>query len=266
MIIPPVDPDALTDGELDNEGSEVVSSFEEFAVRQNRAAEEALGEFLSVLAPEDRLKILNVGCLKLWQRHALLEARGDALKRAIEGLSPEKRRKVFGDCGRGSGDVGIDGDVAEGSAASYVVDLSEDIDDLADELREQFRFDQRTAAGVALFVDEAVREQSGRYSDWLLAKVIIYLTSVENCKIAAVALAFALSVPRVWVNGELHATQLSAAKALGTSRQNLSKAVRSAGEFLGIDQGMHLKPPASVAEFKTAQVGGKHWRNQAYAK
>jgi len=242
-------------------------SYDDRADAMQRRANEALGQFLATVPQDVRLAMLNLDSIKspgLQQR--LRETTGAEFVQIVSGLPPERQRRLFLVEPKSSGDIGLEGDVAESPAASYRSDLAGDIDNLADELAEQFRFDERTAAGIALFTERFVREQAERYNDWLLAKIIIRLTSAENCKVAAAALAFAIGVKLVWVNGELYPNQLKAAKPLGCSRQNLSKAVRSAAEFLGIDRGIHLKPPEAVAAFKVAQVAKAHWRNKIYGQ
>jgi hypothetical protein len=103
--------------------------------------------------------------------------------------------------------------------------------------------------------------------------VMFRLTAAASPRIAAVAMAFALSVPLVrvatWVDGKRVLrecrTQMQAAAALLTSRQNLSKEVRKALRFLGSKQNMHSKRPHEVESFRSAQKKN-HWRRRVFSR
>lgn len=240
------------------------SDYDAIADRQQRRAEEAMGDFLAAQPEGVRRELLNVEAVKdATLRTELMEAQGEDFLRIVKKLPPERRLRLFYPAPKASGDVGLEADAAESSACSYQADF-EDVDTLADEIAEHFRFNDRQAGEIALFAEEYLRAQSERYNAWLICKIIIRLTSAENCKIAAAAMAFALDVPCVWVDGELYPSQIKAAEPLGCSRSNLSKATRLAAEFLGRDRGIHLKPPEAIEAFKVAQKAKLHWRNRVY--
>jgi cytidylate kinase len=196
----------------------------------------------------------------------------------------EKLRLAQGD-GGGHGDVGLDGDVADSAAASYSVDFAGAMDTFADELQEELGLDRQTAEAVAAWDEERRVEAAASYKGWLLPKVLMRLTNALNARIASVALAFALSVPEVWLVAHMEGrtrrvrcrTQIEAARALKTTRQNLSKEVRRAAVFLGITEGLHLKRSGAVESFRKAQSAGRvdvgygrwvgaHWRGKIWRR
>jgi hypothetical protein len=188
----------------------------------------------------------------------------------------EKLALIHGE-GASRSDAGLDEDVANSVRASYVVDFAAALDSLADELQEEFGLDRETAVALAKWDDEEARPRGLAYSDWLLNKVLQRLAAANNAKVASVAVAFALSVPEVWIMRHVTEaggdrkmrrvpcrTQMSAAQALATTRQNLSKEVRKAAEFLGITEGLHMKTPEAVESFRRAQRGDNHWRHRVF--
>jgi hypothetical protein len=118
---------------------------------------------------------------------------------------------------------------------------------------------------LAAFMEARLDREQERYNAWLLTRVIMRLTEAGNSKIVAVSLAFAAGVPEVWVNRKLCRTQTEAAEALMVSRQNLSKEVRKSADWLGIEEGIHLKKPGAIEAFRAAQKGD-HWRKRLYGK
>lgn len=187
----------------------------------------------------------------------------------------EKLSIVHGDLSARS-DAGLDDDVVNSPRASYSVDMAAAIDTLADELQESFGLERAVALAVAQWDDEEARPRGLAYSDWLLNKVLQRLAAATNAKVSSVAIAFALSVPEVWIMRHVTEsdgrrmrrvpcrTQMAAARALATTRQNLSKEVRKAAEFLGIEDGLHMKGRLSVEAFRRAQSGANHWRHKVF--
>lgn len=203
--------------------------YDSHAARLNREADTAMGVFLATLSEADRVRVLGV-------------------------KKPGERPRY----------VGLDADVAESPAASFSTDMAAECDDLVAELREQFRFLRGAEAGiVGSFIERKVAEESERYNNWLLTRITARLVEAGNVKIVAVSCAFAISVPIVYVNGQLCRTQMQAAEALPTTRQNLSKEVRKSAEWLGIEEGIHLKRPDAIESFRTSQIIN-HWRKRLY--
>jgi hypothetical protein len=237
--------------------------YEARAEGMRRIAEARMLEWLDELPREERDLVL------------LSPAYGKVADRWYELTAAEKLALVHGELASRS-DAGLDEDVANSSRASYVVDMAAALDSLADELQEQFGFDRETAVALAKWDEQEARPRGLAYSDWLLNKVLQRLAAATNAKVASVAVAFALSVPEVWImrhvtdeNGSRRMrrvpcrTQMSAAQALATTRQNLSKEVRKAAEFLGISEGLHMKTPGAVESFRRAQTGN-HWRHRVF--
>ena len=205
------------------------TDYDAMAYRMQHEADEAMGIFLKTLPDESRRLLLGV------------EQSHDRTKQ-----------------------VGLTKDISDSPAASYRIDVAAEVDDLADELSEQFRFLRRAESeSLALFVESKVSEESERYNTWLLTRVTARLVEAGNAKIVAVSIAFAISVPQVWVNGVLCKTQIHAAEVLGTSRANLSKEVNNSKEWLGIDKGIHLKPAKAIESFRASQ-SMDHWRKRLY--
>ena len=192
-----------------------------------------------------------------------------------EGLTPERKVRLLRGQSLGGEihcDVGLDSDVAQ-TAWVAAGDLSEGMDAWADTLMDELGLTEEQARLAAQWDedrrDAVVREHEQR----TLEAVMCRLTAAASPRIAAVAMAFALSVPSVrvatWVEGKRVLrecrTQMQAAAALLTSRQNLSKEVRKALRFLGAKQNMHSKRPHEVESFRSAQRRN-HWRRRVFAR
>lgn len=230
-----------------------------------RAAEAEMLRWLDGLSRDERdLALISAAYARVAERWHELSA-------------AEKLALVHGEAMGGRSDAGLDEDVANSSRASYEVDMAAELDSLADELMESFGLDRETAAALAKWDEEEARPRGLAYSDWLLNKVLQRLAAATNAKVASVAVAFALSVPEVWImrhvteaDGQRRMrrvpcrTQMAAARALATTRQNLSKEVRKAAEFLGIKEGLHMKGQGAVESFRKAQSGANHWRHRVF--
>jgi hypothetical protein len=189
-----------------------------------------------------------------------------------QGLSEQRRQRLLRGGVECHGDVGLDEDVAS-TAWEKAVEMGEAMDAWADTLMDELGLTEAQARAAAEWDeqrrDALVREHERR----TLEAVMCRLTAAASPRIAAVAMAFALSVPLVrvatWVEGKRVLrecrTQMQAAAALLTSRQNLSKEVRKALRFLGAKQNMHSKRPHEVESFRSAQTRN-HWRRRVFAR
>jgi len=190
-------------------------------------------------------------------------------------LSPDRQVRLLRGQSLGGDvhcDVGLDSDVAQ-TAWVASADLSDGMDAWADTLMDELGLTEEQAQLAAQW-DEDRREAVVReHEQRTLEAVMCRLTAAASPRIAAVAMAFALSVPSVrvatWVEGKRVLrecrTQMQAAAALLTSRQNLSKEVRKALRFLGAKQNMHSKRPHEVESFRSAQRRN-HWRRRVFAR
>ncbi len=182
-----------------------------------------------------------------------------------------KRRWASGEGGHS--DAGMDRDAGEMFRASYEPSPAEWCDSAADNLAELAGCDLATAEALSRWHEERMADGADEHERWLVRAVVKHLDAAENVRVAAVALAFALSVPEVWLASAaagqrqlLRCTrQMAAAAALGTSRQNLSKEVRRAAAALGITEGIHLKNTAAVESFRQAKLR-RHWRGTTWRR
>jgi hypothetical protein len=236
-------------------------AYESRAAAMARSAEREMLAWLDGISQGERdLVLFSAAYAKVAHRWAEL-----SLAEKLSLVDSEVRRS----------DAGLSEDIASSPRASYTVDMASECDSLADELREAFGFDEEVARQVAAWDEAEARPRGVAYSDWLLNKVLQRLAGANNAKVAAVALAFALSVPEIWIMRHVSdggrrvaqrvpcRTQMSAARALATTRQNLSKEVRKAAEFLGITEGLHMKPQGAVESFRRAQ-SANHWRHRVF--
>jgi len=192
-----------------------------------------------------------------------------------DALSPERRVRLLRGQSLGGEvhcDVGLSSDVAQ-SAWVAAVDLTDGLDAWADTLMDELGLTEKQAAAASEW-DDRRREQVVREHEQRTMEAVMFrLTAAASPRIAAVAMAFALSVPSVrvatWVEGKRVLrecrTQMQAAAALLTSRQNLSKEVRKALRFLGAKQNMHSKRPHEVESFRAAQRSN-HWRRRVFSR
>lgn len=237
--------------------------YEVFAESMQAQADAAFGQWVAGLAGEELLQVLRaagIASAEIAQWGSLTEERKTRLLRG---------QSLAGDC---HCDVGIDADVAA-TAWEAAADLSEGMDDWADTLMDELGLNEEQARAAAQW-DEARRDaEVQEHERRTLEAVMCRLTAAASPRIAAVAMAFALSVPLVrvatWVEGKRVLrecrTQMQAAAALLTSRQNLSKEVRKALRFLGAKQNMHSKRPHEVESFRSAQRRN-HWRRRVFAR
>lgn len=236
--------------------------YEVFAEALQSRADAAFSQWVAGLAGPDLLEVLRaagIAEVEIAQWGSLTEDRKVRLLRG----------QGVGEC---HADVGLDSDVAA-TAWVATADLSEGLDAWADTLMDELGITEQQALAAAQW-DEARRDEEVRaHEQRTMEAVMCRLTAAASPRIAAVAMAFALSVPSVrvatWVEGKRVLrecrTQMQAAAALLTSRQNLSKEVRKALRFLGAKQNMHSKRPHEVESFRSAQKRN-HWRRRVFAR
>jgi hypothetical protein len=241
----------------------VEPAYEEFADSLQSRADEAFVGWVEGLQGEELLLVLRAAAVpeaEIAHWHSLsVSRRGRLLRGQLAG-------------GELHCDVGHAADVAVTAWEPAGV-MGEETDDWTHVLMDELGISEEQAL-LAVQWDEDRREAVVReHEQRILEAVMCRLTAASSPRIAAVALAFALSVPLVRVATSMDGrrvlrecrTQMQAAAALLTSRQNLSKEVRKALRFLGAKQNMHSKRPHEVESFRSAQRRD-HWRRRVFAR
>lgn len=233
-----------------------MADYEERTAHARHAAEAEMVRWMDGLSLDERMGVL--GSERAARAWAEMDAHG-------------KRRWAMGEGGHS--DAGMDRDAGEMFRASYVPSPAEWCDTPAEELAELAGCDLETARGLVQWHEARLSAGTDQHECWLVRAVVKHLDSAENVRVAAVALAFALSVPEVWLVTTVAGLrqvvrctrQMAAAAVLGTSRQNLSKEVRRAARALGIKEGIHLKNAQAVESFRKAQLRD-HWRGKCWRR
>lgn len=241
-----------------SEGGEEHSHYEAFADGLQSKADDAFAQWVRGLDGDELASVLRAagvgeGDISVWWK-----------------LPEERRAKLLRGEGHGHSDVGLEDDVASTASVACEEDVEEDWSEI---LMDELGLTEEQATKAALWDENRMDREVHEHEQRVLEAVMCRLTSAASPRIAAVAMAFALSVPVVRVTTFVEGrrvlrecrTQMQAAAALLTSRQNLSKEVRKALRFLGSKQNMHSKRPHEVESFRTAQRRN-HWRRRVFSR
>ncbi len=207
-----------------------MSTYEDHVARQRTGYLVAYEEWEASLKPEER---------------ALL---GRAAAPELEDHKAHSTKRVV---------LGVVGDAAERSAASYIPDFSEMLDSDPALLAERAGVSLKQAEAIFVFMQERIERESAARESRAIVSIAAAFLKGANSKLLAAGLAYASDL--ALTNGL--GTMQDWARENGVSRAAVSKVAKFWQRQLGLPAGSHMRDAEKCRAYSEAQQK-KHWRKQ----
>ncbi len=153
--------------------------------------------------------------------------------------------------------LGVVGDAAERSSASYTPDFAAALDSDAERLAEAAGLSLAAATKIHAFMRERIDEESARKESRAIMAIPAAFLKGSNSKLLAAGLAYASDLALTSDMG----TMQDWARENGVSRAAVSKVAKFWQRELGLPAGSHMRDEQKCLAYSEAQKS-KHWRNQ----